>query len=236
MKFWMKVLGGLALTLLLLSSFWQISKSRTFQFFGDLHPHGRATEKRVALTFDDGPTPHNTVPLLELLQKYEAQATFFMMGQSIEQNPEIGQQVVAAGHQIGNHTYNHQRMLFKTPGWTHEELDRTDALIRSLGYEGEIMFRAPYGKKFLILPYVLWRTGRRHIMWDVESTDTETQDLSILESRTLPHIRPGSFVIFHDGGAPKPGTLAAVESILQKFSAEGYRFVRVDALLPGRAD
>ncbi|WP_141734117.1 polysaccharide deacetylase family protein [Oligoflexus tunisiensis] len=226
-----KVFIGVAVAMLLFTAFWQISKARSFQFFGDLHQRGTTTEKLIALTFDDGPTPHNTGPLLELLQRHDAKATFFMMGRSIEQHPEMGQKVVAAGHQLGNHSYSHRRMLFKTPGWTHEELNRTDALIRSLGFEGEIMFRAPYGKKFLILPYVLWQTGRRHITWDVESTDTETQEIPVLEAQTLPHIQPGSIVIFHDGGPPKPGTLAAVESILQKFSAEGYRFVRVDALL-----
>lgn len=235
MKILKPALFGFLSLFLLLLLFWQISKSRSFQLLGDLYQHVDTTEPMIALTFDDGPTPHNTVAVLDLLQKYNAKATFFMIGEVIARHPEVGQRVVAEGHQVGNHTYTHQRMLFKTPAWTHSELDRTDEWIRRLGFEGEIMFRSPYGKKFLILPYVLWKTQRKNILWNVESTDTETQDPAILEAHTLPHIRPGSIVIFHDGGAPKPGTLTTLEKLLQKFSADGYRFVRVDELLKNQA-
>jgi peptidoglycan/xylan/chitin deacetylase (PgdA/CDA1 family) len=220
---------------LLIFAFWQISRSRSFQFLGELH-HSVSTQERVmALTFDDGPNPFNTPAILELLHQYQAKATFFMIGTELEKHPDLGRQVVAAGHQLGNHSYSHRRMLLRSPAWTREELDRTDALIRGLGYEGEIMFRSPYGKKFLILPYVLWRTQRRNILWNVESRDTETQDPTELEAATLSAITPGSIVIFHDGGAPKPGTLATLEKLLRSYQAEGWRFVRVDELLQTRS-
>jgi peptidoglycan/xylan/chitin deacetylase (PgdA/CDA1 family) len=187
-----RLLLSVFMTSALLFAFWQISKSRSFQFFGAIHTHVRTTERVIALTFDDGPTPHNTEPILELLERYQAKATFFMIGSVLEQNPELGRRVMAAGHQLGNHSYSHHRMLFKTPAWTWQELDRTDALIRGLGYEGEIMFRSPYGKKFLILPYILWQTQRRNILWNVESNDTETQDPARLEAANLPDIQAGS--------------------------------------------
>lgn len=231
MKFLRLALYGVPGLMLLLLAFWQISRSRSFQFLGELHQSVATHERVMALTFDDGPNPHNTPAILDLLHQYGAKATFFMIGAELEKHPDLGRRVVTAGHQLGNHSYSHRRMLFKTPDWTRKELDLTDALIRDSGYEGEIMFRAPYGKKFLILPYVLWRTQRKNILWNVESHDTETQDPHALEAATLSALTPGSIVIFHDGGAPKPGTLATLEKLLQRYTAEGWRFVRVDELL-----
>lgn len=106
----------------------------------------------VALTFDDGPTK-NGDQLISLLAKYNVKATFFLIGKEIETYPDGAIRIVQAGHQIGNHTYSHNRMVLKRPSYIKEEIERTDQLIRQAGYKGEIDFRPPNGKKLIGLPY-----------------------------------------------------------------------------------
>lgn len=99
----------------------------------------------VALTFDDGPTG-NVDNILPLLDQYDAKATFFLIGNELRQHPEQGLKIAEAGHQIGNHTYSHKRMIFKSPDYIKREIEQTDMLIRKTGYKGEIDVRPPNGK------------------------------------------------------------------------------------------
>src|SRR3982751_4313908 len=87
---------------------WQISRSRTFQFFGQLIPRVNTSQKVVALTFDDGPTPDATGQILSVLDQEHVRATFFVIGAELEQHMAAGQQIVAAGHELGNHSYSHE--------------------------------------------------------------------------------------------------------------------------------
>jgi peptidoglycan-N-acetylglucosamine deacetylase len=90
-----------------------------------------------------------------LLNDHDIKATFFLIGNEIEKNQEEAKAIVNEGHQIGNHTYSHQRMIFKSPLFIKEEIEKTDELIRHGGYKGEIDFRPPNGKKIVGLPYYL---------------------------------------------------------------------------------
>src|SRR5687768_951326 len=123
------VLGAVAI------GFWQIGKSRTFQFFGTITARVETGEKIVALTFDDGPTPQFTDEILEVLKQQDVKATFFFIGGDLEKYPEEGRKIVAAGHEIGNHSYSHQRMMLVTPSFVKEEILRTDQLIKIAGYD-----------------------------------------------------------------------------------------------------
>ncbi|MBN1209941.1 MAG: polysaccharide deacetylase family protein [Myxococcaceae bacterium] len=210
---------------------WQFSKARTFQAFGELHARVETTERVVALTFDDGPGPANTPALLELLARHQVKASFFMVGRNLERHRELAARVLAEGHQLGNHSYSHTRLVLKSPAFIQEELSRTDALLRELGVRGEIFFRAPFGKKLFVLPWLLAREGRRHITFDVVPDDTATQDAELITSRVLEATRPGSIILLHDGWGAKPGTLEATGRILEALKAQGYRFVTVSELL-----
>ena len=132
---------------------------------------------------------------------------------------------------MGNHSYSHHRLVLKSPSYVQEEIDKTDALLRGLGVQGEILFRAPHGKKLVVLPWLLSRSGRKHITFDAVSRDDQTQDVGLLTSRVMESVRPGSIILFHDGGREKPGTIQAVDIVLEKLKAEGYRFVTVSELL-----
>src|SRR5215475_7640909 len=92
---------------------YKVSKSRTFQFFGDIIPRVNTRQKVVALTFDDGPTPGLTEEVLSILNEEGVKATFFVIGEDLERNLEEGRKIVAAGHELGNHSYSHKRMVLK---------------------------------------------------------------------------------------------------------------------------
>ncbi len=147
------ILGCLLLLLLGVSVLlFQISKSRTFQFFGEIYSRVETQQKVVALTFDDGPTRTHTDEILGILREENVKATFYLMGSAIEENQGETEKIIAQGHEIGNHSYNHERMILVTPGFVKNEIETTDGLIRKAGYQGEITFRPPFGKKLFALP------------------------------------------------------------------------------------
>jgi len=116
----------IAIIILLITGYglFQISKSRTFQFFGEILPRAETNEKVVALTFDDGPTEY-TRDVLKTLQEKDIKATFFVMGSELQKKPQIGEAIVLAGHELGNHTYSHQRMWLKSQAFIADEIEKT---------------------------------------------------------------------------------------------------------------
>jgi peptidoglycan/xylan/chitin deacetylase (PgdA/CDA1 family) len=121
--------------LLFIIGSWQLSKSREFQLFGELVHKVNATDKVVALTFDDGPWSEDyTTQVIGVLNDLDVKGTFFLNGLGIEKNFEPAKQLVLAGHQIGNHSYSHQRMIFMGLDEVGFEVDKTTELIRKIGY------------------------------------------------------------------------------------------------------
>lgn len=132
----------------LLFGSYKLMNSRTYQLFGEITNQVETNKKVVALTFDDGPSK-SVNQILSLLDKYNAKATFFIIGNELRKNPKEGQKIAEAGHQIGNHTYSHKKMVFKKTSFIKEEIEKTNKLIRKTGYEREIDFRPPNGKKLI---------------------------------------------------------------------------------------
>jgi chitin deacetylase len=212
---------------------WQISRSRTFQFFGRLVPRVNTSERVVALTFDDGPAPGATGQILAALERSRVRATFFVTGAELEANMAEGRRIVAAGHELGNHSYSHERMVFVTPSRVREEIERTDKLIRDAGHRGEIYFRPPYGKKLFALPHYLSETGRTSVTWDVEpdSYPEIAADSDRITEHVLSEARPGSIIILHVMYPSRVESLKAVEKIVAGLRARGYSFKTVSELL-----
>ena len=212
---------------------WQISRSRTFQFFGQLIPRVNTSQKIVALTFDDGPTPDATGQILSALAEQRVRATFFVTGAELEKNLGEGKRIVAAGHELGNHTYSHERMVLITPSFVRQEIERTDRLIRDAGHQGEIYFRPPYGKKLFVLPYYLSKTGRKSITWDVEpdSYPEIAANSDKIAEYVLSRTRPGSIIILHAMYPGRSESLKAVKKIVEGLRAQGYSFKTVSELL-----
>ena len=210
-----------------------LANARRFQLFGDLVARVDTGERVVALTFDDGPTAGPTEALLATLARHGVTATFFLVGGSIEEHPDQARAIAAAGHQIGNHTYSHQRMVFKSPSFIRSEVERTEAAIASIGYRGETTFRPPFGKKLVYLPYYLGNRGIPTIMWDVEPDSDQASSEEIVR-RTVDQVRPGSIILLHVMVPSRASSLGAVEPIVVELTRRGYRFVTVSQLLAMR--
>jgi chitin deacetylase len=211
----------------------QISNSRTFQFFGQLVPRVNTSQKVVALTFDDGPTTEATTQILSVLDQEQVRATFFVTGAELEKNMAEAKRIVAAGHELGNHTYSHVRMIFVTPSFVKQEIERTDQLIREAGYQGEIYFRPPFAKKLFALSYYLSSTGRKSITWDVEpdSHPEIAADSDKIAEHVLSKTQPGSIILLHVMYRSRSESLQAVQKIIEGLKAQGYSFKTVSELL-----
>jgi chitin deacetylase len=211
----------------------QISKSRTFQFFGEIIPRINTQQKVVALTFDDGPQPGATEEILSILNEEGAKATFFVIGADLEKNMEQGRKIVAAGHELGNHTYSHKQMVLKTPSFIESEVQRTDQLIRQAGHQGVIHFRPPFGKKLILLPYFLAKTSRKTITWDVEpeSYPEIGADSNRIVEHVLANTRPGSIILLHVMYKSRAESLKSVRGIVSGLKREGYSFRTISEML-----
>lgn len=216
------------------SLLFQISKSRTFQFFGEIYPRVETSQKIVALTFDDGPTRSQTEEILAILRKENVKVTFFLMGSGMAENPGEAERIIADGHELGNHTYHHQRMILVTPNFVKNEIETTDELIKKAGYQGEITFRPPYGKKLLALPYYLSEHNRKTITWDVEpETYVKTSDEIV--RYTLDHTQNGSIILLHvmyDSGVE---SMKSVRPIIEGLREKGFEFKTVSELLSSKS-
>ena len=226
------IIGGIVIILFVLVT-WRLANSRTFQLFGEIVPRVETSQRVVALTFDDGPTPEAVDQLLSILRERNVKATFFLIGGALEEHPELGRRIAQEGHELGNHSYSHERMIFKTPSFIREEIERTDQLIRNTGYQGPIQFRPPYGKKLVLLPYYLSKTHRKSIMWDIEpdSNPDLAKDANKIVAHVLSQARPGPIIILHvmyKSGAP---SLSAVPGIIDGLRQKGYEFKTVSELL-----
>lgn len=218
---------------LVLIGIWRLCNSRTFQFFGEIVPRVPVKDKLVALTFDDGPTADFTPSVLSVLKREHVKATFFVTGAELKDDLALAKQIVADGHELGNHTYSHPKMLGKSYGFVQSELERTDNLIRAAGYQGPIHFRPPYCKKLLVLPFYLAHTGKKTITWDVEpdsDADVAASANEVIENVTK-QTRPGSIILLHVMYASRQTSRAAVPGVIQTLRHQGYRFVTVSELL-----
>lgn len=193
----------------------------------------------VALTFDDGPDPRYTPAIVAALAQYGVKATFFMVGKAVEEYPAVVRQVIDRGHEIGNHTWNHHSLNFKTPQAIRHQIETTDQILRELGYQGDIPFRPPFGHNMLFLPWVLNQMNRANIFWSIDPQDWDAtqpeQILAALDSQ----IHAGGIILLHDGDAhpratgvkSRDITVAALPLILETYLDRGYRFVTLSELL-----
>jgi peptidoglycan/xylan/chitin deacetylase (PgdA/CDA1 family) len=124
-------------------------------------------------------------------------------------------------------------MIAKSYAFVQQQIEETDRLIRAAGYVGEIQFRSPYGKKLVVLPYYLWRTGRQNIFWDVapEAYLEVATDPDKMVEHVLTEVRPGSIILMHVMGRKRAASRQALPGIIQGLRERGYRFVTVSELL-----
>ena len=215
----------------------QLETSRTFQLYGEIVPRVETDEKVIALTFDDGPEPERVEEVLKMLDDEDVKATFFVTGKGLDQDPDVGERIVAAGHELGNHSYSHQHMVFVSEDVVQKEVEETDRLIREAGYKGEILFRPPNGEKLVTLPHYLSETSRVTVMWDVSpGGDPEIiGDSEKITAYVLDRAKPGSIVLLHPWGDEHEEPREAIQPVIRGLKQDGYRFVTVSELLQHRS-
>jgi peptidoglycan-N-acetylglucosamine deacetylase len=211
----------------------EVVLSSTYQLFGDYVARVNTTEKVVALTFDDGPSPWYTIPILDILDRHHIRANFFLMGLNVERFPAIAHQIVERGHEVGNHSYSHPRLIWMSRDHIRAEIERTDVLLRGIGVSGEIFFRPPHAAKFIGLPLVLNEMHKLSVLGDVDPEEWKGYTAPALTQSILRQVRPGSIIGLHDPNGPE--TRKALESVIAALSDQGYRFETVSELIRRRS-
>ena len=186
------------------------------------------TAKKIALTFDDGPTTF-TLEVLELLKNYNAKATFFCIGKNVETHPEIVKQIIQEGHLVGNHSYNHSPFFdFYNAKKITEEILITDALLEKFTSKKINFFRPPYGVTTPSIRRALQLTGHKVIGWNIRSFDGGTKNQNLIFNRIIKRVSPGGIVLLHDTGLH---SVLVLEQFLQFLEKQNYQVVSVEALL-----
>lgn len=210
---------------------WLMASSPSFMLFGRIVTHVETNEKVVALTFDDGPLPTHTEQTLATLQKLDVKATFFTIGVESKRHPDELKKIIAAGQEVGNHSYSHQVMALMPYDQVAREIESNDTLIRKAGYTGQIPFRVPYNIKYITLPYYLMRHDRPDISHDVSTNEGYGYTAKQIASGVVNKVKPGSIILLHPMYDHTATSRAAIPQIVNDLRAEGYRFVTVSQLL-----
>ncbi|WP_168157254.1 polysaccharide deacetylase family protein [Sporosarcina ureilytica] len=181
-------------------------------------------QKRVALTFDDGPDPKVTTRILETLERYDAKATFFMLGSRVEYYPEIAKSVHEAGHELGNHSWTHPDLTKANNDKIASEIDRTTTIIEEVTGQKPEIFRPPYGA---FNDNVLNLTDLSMILWDVDTLDWKHRNASQLLSYVKQNTRDGSIILMHD---IHTSTADGLDAVLAYLAENDFQFVTISEL------
>jgi peptidoglycan-N-acetylglucosamine deacetylase len=183
----------------------------------------------IAITFDDGPHGAQTPRLLRMLKERGIRATFFVVGQCVAQNPEIAKQIVDAGHEIANHSWNHPLLSKMGEDSVRDQIDRTHVVIKQTTGVTPTLFRPPFGgftPTQRAWAHGTW--GYKCILWDVDSNDWKHRSPAQTQSTILGTTKAGSIILCHD---IHKTTVDAMPATLDGLIARGFKFVTVSELL-----
>ena len=183
----------------------------------------------IAMTFDDGPSPETTPRLLDILKQRNIKATFFMIGQNAERNPEIVKRILADGHEIGNHSWTHPQLAKLPDDRVTEEITKTqNAITNASGYTPKLL-RPPYGSiTGRQKEWIENQFGLSVILWSVDPFDWKRPGASVIQQRILAGARPGAIILSHD---IHKQTVDSMPATLDALAAKGFRFVTVSQLI-----
>ncbi|MFA4928665.1 MAG: polysaccharide deacetylase family protein [Patulibacter sp.] len=187
------------------------------------------TSKRIALTFDDGPSRY-TVPVLDILRKADVPATFFVIGSQVGPHREIVRRIIRDGHALANHTWSHANVSKGDAAANTQLMDTQYAIQLAVGRAGCLM-RPPAGAVGPGLDRWLRQHKKLGVLWDVDSNDYQRPTAASMTRQIVSATRAGSIILLHDGGGDRANTVAAVPGIVKRLKAKGYEFVTVPELL-----
>ncbi|MEX2425457.1 MAG: polysaccharide deacetylase family protein [Thermomicrobiaceae bacterium] len=178
----------------------------------------------VYLTFDDGPDPTWTPQVLDILNDFDAEATFFVLGQLAELRPGLIQRIGNEGHTIANHGYDHTSMAGMSFSQFQWQVQATENAVRGAGGQIAPCLRPPYGAVDGNTWPFASMLGYEVVLWDVDPRDWARPGAGAIADRVVHNTGPGSVVLLHDGGIDRSQTVQALRPILQRLSDQGYRF------------
>lgn len=204
------------------------------QFNNIIFYEGNNTKKQIALTFDDGPDTVVTPKILDILKKNDVKATFFILGNRAQRNPEIVKQILKDGHALGNHSWDHKDLDRLSPDKIKSEIQKTDNILFSItGYHPAIV-RPPYGAANRKAVQEIGPMGYKVIDWSVDTLDWMGIPPNIIMYTIKREIRPGGIILQHCAGGKKgnlSNTVTALPQIIEYLKSENYEFVRVPELV-----
>src|SRR5215472_1303004 len=208
----------------------------TGQWFGRAFHGLPRGSKQIALTFDDGPNDPDTLNLLKVLEKHNVHATFFLIGRYVKQRPDLAREIAGRGHIIGNHTFTHPFLTFRSAAGVREEIvGCRDAIGETVG-EHSNLFRPPWGARRPAVFRIVRDLGLEPVLWSVTGYDWDAPSADYIEQKVTCRIRGGDVILLHDGGhaqfgADRSGTVEVVNRLIRRYQAEGYEFVTIPSML-----
>jgi peptidoglycan/xylan/chitin deacetylase (PgdA/CDA1 family) len=188
--------------------------------------------KLVALTFDDGPDPAFTPRVLEILDRFHAHATFFVVGQNVEQRPDLVRAEIAAGNDVENHTYDHPDLAMMTAGQVNTEIERGAAAIRAAGAPDPTMFRPPGGLTDDLVRVIADAHKYQTIAWGLAVEHfVNHMDMRRAVDEMMARVRPGVIILAHDGRLDRTRTMVALPYLLARLRGMGYQVVTVRTMI-----
>jgi peptidoglycan/xylan/chitin deacetylase (PgdA/CDA1 family) len=204
-------------------------KYHTFFIF-----NGPADKRQVALSFDDAPDVNFTPKILDVLKKYGVKATFFIIGNRAEAHPDLVNRIIQEGHAVGNHSYTHPNLPKITVDEFHNQVLRTEQIIKGIAGYSPKLFRPPYGN--VNADQIEWLVSQGFTItnWNVDSLDWKGLNADQVYSNVMGHAMPGSIVLQHGAGGTGEdltGTVKALPRMIEKFQADGIKLVTIPQLL-----
>ena len=214
------------------------SMAPTGQWYGATFTGRRRGEKRLALTYDDGPNDPHTLRLLDVLSKHQVHATFFLIGRFVQQRPDIARELAKEGHVIGNHTFTHPNLIFTSSEQTRDEITQCQRAIEDAVGNHSNLFRPPFGGRRPASLRVVRELGLRPVMWNVTGWDWEAPPAEHIEGKVAKQIHGGDVILLHDGGhkamgADRAQTVIATDRLIARYKGE-YQFVTIPEMMGAR--
>jgi peptidoglycan/xylan/chitin deacetylase (PgdA/CDA1 family) len=189
---------------------------------------GEPGRREVAITFDDGPHPQYTPQLLAILAKYQAKATFFVIGKMVEPNPQLVKDELAAGHSVGNHTFHHVNLTKIPPRLVATEIQACGDLLKSVGVPEPHLFRPPGGDYNGAVAQTIQDLGYTLVLWTDDPGDYASPGATVIEDRTLRMLSNGGIILLHDGVQE---TVQILPQLLEYLKSRGLKTVTIDEMI-----
>jgi peptidoglycan/xylan/chitin deacetylase (PgdA/CDA1 family) len=208
------------------------SMAPTGQWFGRTFTGLPRGARQLALTYDDGPNDPHTLRLLDVLARHNVHATFFLIGSRVRQRPDIVREIAGAGHTVGNHTFTHPLLTFKSAFEIRRELSQTRSAVQDAIGEHSNLFRPPFGGRRPAVLRIARELGLQPVMWNVTGYDWNVPPAQVIEQKIAKQVRGGNVILLHDGGhramgADRSQTVLATDHLIARYKSEGYEFVTI---------